>query len=61
MAEVYPISIDVLGGQFLAAALDALEESKLPKYMMEDRFSHKTGHVMYHKTNKSEQITLGRF
>lgn len=62
MAEVCPNSIHVLeGGKFLAAALDRVGVPELPKYMMEDRFSHKTGHIMYHKINRSGQIARGRF
>lgn len=63
MAKLCPNSLHVLeGGEFVAAALEgAARVPELPKYMMKDRFSHKTGHIMYYKTNKNGQIALGRF
>lgn len=61
MTKVSLNSIHVLEeGQLWAAALGGGGESNLPKYMMEVRFSHKTGHIMYHRTKKSGQTTLGR-
>lgn len=58
MAKVCPNSVHVLeGAKFLAAALDGAGVPELPKYMMEGRFSHKTGHIMYHKTNEWADCT----